>query len=128
MTKLEELLIRYETARQLVTKLKAKHSNLLAECDGISLEWINDGCYRSAVEVGITCGRKAWADMNEEEGDDISFEDSFFIYINDEKGACEKCKSAYSLKYGELAVANKELGISKRLLSHFGKKLMAVKQ
>ena len=114
-------IIRYELARQNVKSLSEKVSYLVQECEYLDTSEDHHGMI---IPIGETCGQAAW-DLYTKVGDDSVYEDCFFIYIRDENGACDKCLEARKIKSLELASAKKEFGISKRLLSHFGKKLIS---
>lgn len=127
MNKIEAVLIRYEKARAAVMELEAKRSELIRACDRLDLL---EGYLGNICQHGEPCGVAAYnlmIDQNDGEpfdGDLISFDEAFSMFVNDDKGACDKCTEAMKIKRGELAAAKKEFGLAKRSMSHHAKKLI----
>jgi len=114
-------IIRYEKARQNVADLSQKKSYLIGECETVD---IFKNYHGEITDIGKTCGQKAWDYFTSEDDDNCNFDDAFYVYINDENGACDKCLKAREITTGELAAAKKEFGTAKMMLSFYGKKLI----
>ena len=123
---MNKAIIRHELARQAASTLTLKRSALLSECESFDTVEDNHG---QIVEIGQTCGMAAWSYMEDANhkshwDEQLTFEDAFKIYINDENGACDKCLEAYKIRNNELAQAKREFGNAKRSISYYGKKLI----
>lgn len=119
MSKLETLIIQYETLRQKISSLKAERSELAELCTVPDSH--DDG--RGGIHhfSGELCLTKAWDDMlemNRQNGEVNSYFDSLH------EVGCEHCIKSYEIKIGPLADARKEFGNVKRRLSYAGKKLI----
>jgi hypothetical protein len=119
MSKLEDLIIQYETLRQKISSLKAERAELVDLC--IVPDSCDDG--RGGIHhfAGELCLTKAWNDMlemNRQNGEVNSYLDSLH------EVGCDHCIKSYAIKYGPLAVVRKEFGNAKRRLSYAGKKLI----
>jgi hypothetical protein len=127
MNKTEEVVIRYENARQQVSTLKHKVKSLIDNCDGYDTIDDNHG---QLVSVGNNCFVEAYSCVEGTNSVANSFdeyatyEDTFFCTIWDDEGACDSCKEAYWIKHTELKVASGEFGNAKRALSYLGKRLI----
>ena len=117
----ESAVIRYEKARQVVSKLESKRKKLIDECD--SIKTIDDGIFKS--EVGELCLVTAWRNFSDD--DDV---DGFGLKTGlnyDEclgEIGCKACIESFGIKNTILADAKKELGIAKISLSALGKRLI----
>lgn len=117
--KAENVVMRYETARQLVSKLKSKRLNLINDCENIGF---SEDEYGFKYPYGKTCLTSifdAW--QKDQEG--VSYMEAVEYEHNGDR-CCESCYQAYKLKQGPLKEAKKELGNAKRQLSYIGKKLI----
>lgn len=126
MNKLKILIIRYEKARSLVSKLTEQRRSLISNCEG--LDTIEDN-HNQIVSVGVPCGVAAWELMGNENlgcpyDERTAFEDVFYSELYGGEGACDNCTKAFEIKRGTLAEARKEFGNAKRALSRLGKKLI----
>ena len=119
----KEAIIRYETARQLVSNLKEKRLALIGECK--SIKTIDDPEGYGKIETGVLCLKSVFdelmaiIDLN---GGGYSYEEVIGNMHYDKK-CCDSCFESYKIKTGPLSEAKKEFGEAKRALSRMGKKL-----
>jgi hypothetical protein len=118
MNNLEEAVIRYEKARQLKNKLKKERSLLFAKCSGVDADSDFYTCINVAFEL---LKDDALVDP---QGNWPSLEETFYHFINDDKGACESCIKAWEIKKGPLAKASKDFGAAKLSITAHAKNLM----
>jgi hypothetical protein len=119
MSKLENLIIQYETLRQKISSIKAERAELVGLCTVPDSH--DDG--RGGIHhfSGELCLVKAWnemLEMNQEDGEVHDYQE-----VLSEVG-CEYCIKSYALKVGPLADARKAFGSAKKRLSYAGKKLI----
>ncbi len=125
MDKSTKVIIRYESARQLVSTLKAKRSQLISECENLGEIPCQSGY--GTVETGTTCLSLAYdvlmTTLNENPGEGYSYEE---ILTDEQCGGrvCDSCYEAYEIKVGPLRDARGEFGNAKRQMSRIGKKLI----
>lgn len=131
MSDANQIIMRYEKARQESVALEKERRMLVSHCENI------DTCednHNQIVSFGENCFVAAWNTMVEENNqcrghdhwvDHFSFDEVFTNgeLLNDAH-VCDNCKKAYEIKKGPLAAAKKDLGIAKRQLSAMGKKLI----
>lgn len=115
MNKAEQIILRYEKARQLVRSLEQNRIKLACACHYI------DG------STGQPCALEAFdCAVNDDEVHD--YEEAFYHVIRDEEGACPICIESRRIKKEDLAKAKQELGNAKRQLSYLGKRLIKDEQ
>ncbi len=114
MIKSEELILKYEIARQKISSLKSERLKLIELCTVPDSH--DDGRGGIVHFAGELCLSKLWEDDGR---------DSYHEAI--EEFACEHCKKSFAIKRGPLMDAKKELGNIKRRLAVFGKKLIKEK-
>ena len=119
----KEAIIRYETARQLVSNLKKKRSAMIGECK--SIKTVDDPTGFGKIETGVLCLRAVFDELMEIidlNGGGYSYEEVIGNMHYDKK-CCDSCFESYKIKTGPLSEAKKEFGEAKRALSRMGKKL-----
>ena len=119
----EEAIIRYETARQLVSNLKKKRSVMIGECK--SIKTVDDPTGFGKIETGVLCLRSVFDELMEIielNGGGYSY-DEVIGNMHYDKKCCDSCFESYKIKTGPLSEAKKEFGEAKRALSRMGKKL-----
>ena len=119
----KEAIIRYETARQLVSNLKKKRSAMIGECK--SIKTVDDPAGFGKIETGVLCLRSVFDELMEIielNGGGYSYEEVIGNMHYDKK-CCDSCFESYKIKTGPLSEAKKEFGEAKRALSRMGKKL-----
>lgn len=121
--KYQSAIARYETARQMVSKLRMQRTDLIKECE--SIETIDSTHGR--IETGTLCLNSVYSEMIEDNRenfpDGYSYEETM-ENAHDEERCCDACYKSYEIKTGPLAAARKEFGNAKRALSYIGKKLI----
>jgi len=112
MNECEELILKYEQARQEVSRIDKNRRYLIAKCT----------MYNPTHDVDL-CLVQAHKDMvalNNEEQAYYTYDE--ILYNGEEY--CDYCKEAYSIKVNDLASAKSDFGKMKRRISYFGKKVM----
>ena len=127
MNKAEQVIKRYEAARQRKNMLEDVRRRLIANCANL---YKFDPVTRE-IETGDNCFALAFAHtmkLNKA----ASFDDCYSfdeVFANGElengMSVCLSCKEAHEIKRGPLAEAKKELGSAKRQLAAIGKQLIA---
>jgi len=114
MSKSEDLILKYEIARQKISGLKSERLRLIELCTVPDSH--DDGLGGIHHFAGDLCLSKLW------ESDGRDGRDTYHEAV--EEFACEHCKKSFAIKRGPLAEARKEFGNIKRRLSYLGKKLI----
>lgn len=115
----ELAVIRYEKARQMVLKLKAKRKYLIGECE--SIVTIENGCFESEIgELCLVTAYKYFSENEYENGQSTGFD---YCEAINEVG-CKACLESFKIKHTTLSVAIREFGMAKRSLSSLGKRLI----
>ena len=126
----EQLIAKYESARQKIKRLESVRLNEISKClriqKPVRISEISK-CQNIQDKAddwdGKNCLVTAWDDMthlNAVGGDFYTYDE--VLYSSEEY--CEHCLEAYRIKRGELAQAKQDLGKVKRALSARGKFLI----
>lgn len=125
MDKSTKVIIRYESARQSVSTLKAKRSQLISECENLGEIPCQSGY--GVVQTGRICLSDAYDELmttlNENPGEGYSYEE-IIENMHCEDKICDSCYESYQIKTGSLRDAREEFGNAKRQMSRIGKKLI----
>ena len=111
MNKSEELILKYESARQKISRLKSDRLELIELCTAPDSS--DDGHGGTYFFSGDLCLSKLWEDDGR-----CTYHEAIKEF------ACEHCKKSFAIKRGPLAEARKEFGNIKRRLTYLGKKLI----
>lgn len=122
--KYQNAIIRYESARQLVSSISKERNDLISKCEMLSTSEDSHGVL---VETGVLCLRSAHdlltETLNENHGEYYTYEE-IIDEMHADDTCCDHCHKSYKIKIGPLADARKEFGNAKRALSNIGKKLI----
>lgn len=122
--KYQKAIVRYESARQLVSSLSKERNDLISKCEKLG---VSEDRHGDLVETGVLCLTQAYNDLMEVLSDNYG---EYYTYdeiigeMHAEGTCCDSCRNSYRIKTGPLADARKEFGNAKRALSNVGKKLI----